>query len=437
LQWLAIANLAGSGLKPRERKKIMTRMLKINLVDLPNETGPALVADAELLPLVNAAIEADSEGWLWVPFADVPITAGEVRGIQRLNARTAAELVNSFHSWRGRLQRFFRGLPFYIGHPDSQVFKARHTDGRAYGWIKDLKAGAAALGVKVDWTNAGAELVNDKAFHWWSPFFKGRVAGTEGGITVYEPVVLQSAGFTNEPNWPGASLPNEQSDAGGAVPAALVENPNEEEKTVTLLERIKAALGREVNEDEAIGAVTELVNAAAAAGTATAELANARERITVVEAEVVELANARERLTVLETQAATATAELANARERVTALEAEVAAERGARAAELVNAAVIDGRVLPADAGVRKAALLAAPDFAAAVEELVNAKPVLKVAARTRDLGKRSTDQRTRQEKILELVNTRMAETKEDYDQAFSTIRRSADHAALFATEGE
>jgi hypothetical protein len=415
----------------------MTRMLKINLIDLPNETSPDLPPDAELLPLVNADLAADQDGWLWVPYADVPITAGEVRGIQRLNTKTAAELVNSFGSWRGRLQRFFRGLPFYIGHPDSKVFKDRHTDGRAYGWIKDLKAGANALGVKVDWTNAGAELVNDKAFHWWSPFFKGRVAGKENGLTVYEPVVLQSAGFTNEPNWPGAALPNEQSDAGGEVPHVLVENPNKEVHTVTLLERIKTALGREVNEDEAIGAVTELVNAAAAAETATAELTNARERITAVEAEVVELANARERLAELETQVATATAEMANAVATIAGLQAEVAAERGARAAELVNAAVADGRLLPADAETRKAALLAAPDFSAAVAELVNAKPVLKIAPKTLDLGRRSTDQRTRQEKILELVNARMAQTEEDYDQAFGAIRRSAEHAALFKNEPE
>lgn len=428
----------------------MTKTRRIILVGMPNETIPAVVADAELLPLVNAAIEADAEGWLWVPYADVPITAGEVRGIQRLNARTAAELVNSFNSWRGRLQRFFRGLPFYIGHPDSQVFKARHTDGRAYGWIKDLKAGASALGVKVDWTNAGAELVNDKAFHWWSPFFKGRVAGTESGITVYEPVVLQSAGFTNEPNWPGAALPNEQSDAGGEVSPAIEVNQDEEVRTVTLLERLKALLGMDGinNDDDALGAIGVMITAIrrikesvdarwSAEDAARAALPNGADDMAVIggyialaDARLAEMANAL-------SSHHGETAELANARDRVTALEAEVAQERGARVAELVNAAVADGRVLPADAAARKAALLAAPDFAAAVEELVNAKPVLKTAPRTRDLGKRSTDQRTRQEKILELVNTRMAETKEDYDQAFSAIRRSADHATLFATEGE
>ena len=433
----------------------MTRIRRIILADLPNETNPALPADAELLPLVNASTEADAEGWLWVPYADVPITAGEVRGIQRLNAAGAAELVNNFNSWRGRLQRLFRGLPFYVGHPDSKVFGAKHTDGRAYGWIKDLKAGAAALGVQVDWTAAGAELVNDRAYHWWSPFFKGRIAGKENGVTVYEPVLLQSAGFTNEPNWPGAALPNEQSDAGGEVPPAIEANQNEEVITVTLLERIKALLGMDGinNDDDALGAIGVMMTAIrrikesvdarwSAEDAARAALPNTAGDMDVIEgyialadARLAEMANALSAHHGETAQLATATTELATARERITALEADVAAERGARAAELVNQAVAAGRLLPADAETRKAALLAAPDFAAAAAELVNARPALKIAPKTRDLGERSTDQRGRQEKILELVNTRMAEKRESYDAAFHAVRSSQEHAALFINE--
>jgi hypothetical protein len=421
----------------------MTR--KIVLFDLPNE----LPAGAELIPLVNASLDA-ADGWLYVPYADVPINIGAARGIQRLNKEVAVDLVNRFHSWKGRLQRLFKGLPFYIGHPDSQAFAHLPNDGRSYGWIKDLTVFDAGLGVKVDWTAAGQELINDAAFHWWSPFFKGARVGTENSVAVYQPMLLQSAGFTNTPNWPGADLPNADMIADGTTPSG--EPQPQEESSMTLLERIKALFARDdINcEDDVVGAVQTLINAVKKLresvdarwdleDMARAALPNDAGDLVVIGGYVEHAAG---QLTELVNAASAHAALAADFEAHKTQAAAELAAaldqvqqERKARVIELVNQAVADGRILPAHIEQRTAAIVDAENFDAALEDLANATPAIKTQARVKDLGSRSSDRRGRQEKILELVNARMGEAGEDYATAFSAIRKMEEHAVLFADE--
>jgi hypothetical protein len=148
-----------------------------------------------------------------------------------------------------------------------------------------------------------------------------------------------------------------------------------------------------------------------------------------------DLANALSERETATTELANARTELANAVESIAGLQAQLATERAERAAELVNRAIAEGRVLQADAETRKAELVNAGDFNAARDALLSAEPVLKTTPVSRDLGSRSSDLRQRQDKILELVNARMSETREDYPTAFAAIRNCEEHAALFLDE--
>ena len=221
---------------------------------------------------------------------------------------------------------------------------------------------------------------------------------------------------------------------------------------MTLLERLRALFGREdiASEDDVVGLVQTMIGALKklresidvrwqVEDAARAALPNDAGDLAVIggyvehaAAQLVDMANA--------VQARAAQDADIAAREQSVGValaqaRAAFAAEREARVVDLVNQAVADGRILPAHAETRKAAILAAADFGAALRDLVNACPQIKTRAKVPDLGERAGDLRGRQEKILELVNTRMTDTHEDYTAAFSAIRNMEEHAALFENE--
>jgi hypothetical protein len=90
------------------------------------------------------------------------------------------------------------GLPFYIGHPDHEAFKARYTDTKAYGRIKELEARDDGLYGNVKWSGAGKTMVNEEMFHGHSVNWRVR-KDTDGN---WRPFSIKSVGFTNEPNIP-------------------------------------------------------------------------------------------------------------------------------------------------------------------------------------------------------------------------------------------
>jgi hypothetical protein len=58
------------------------------------------------------------------------------------------------------------------------------------------------------WSGAGLELLQNGHYKFLSPYWEARQVAEENGRVVYEPVMLISAGLTNEPNLPVLPLSN-------------------------------------------------------------------------------------------------------------------------------------------------------------------------------------------------------------------------------------
>ena len=387
-------------------------------VPLPNAAeAPVLTAEKgagdALLGLPNA-ITLDASGkapeWVLIPYADVPINLGQTKGLQRLNRKVADGLVNWFGSWRGRLANAFGGFPVYKGHPDCAFFRERgDTDKMAYAWILDLKATDEGLLVNTDWTPGGRILVETKSLKFFSPFFLGPVVGHENGVAIYEPRYMQSGGLTNTPNWPVAPLVNAamETEMGGTQ--------------MDLLQRLLALIGIESvkTEDDVVGHVNKL-------------LAALKKMRAAEEARWAADSAAREALVNAADPEAMADAALALMDASVVVLEQRIKDERTGRAALLVNAAIVEGRLMPAQRDNWLGDLVNADDFDHRAGMLAGLQKQVKTESVVRDLGTRSASLRANQDKALELVNSKMADNGAlSYEAAFGLVRR--EHPELFA----
>ena len=128
-------------------------------------------------------------------------------------------MVAQFQSFRGRLGRLFGGLPFYVGHPDLPT-SSELVDRKAYGWIMALEAREDGLYGQVKWSDAGAELLRNAHFKYLSPYWEAREIASENGRRIFRPIVLLSAGLTNQPNIPVRPLANSIPE-GGVLPNDL------------------------------------------------------------------------------------------------------------------------------------------------------------------------------------------------------------------------
>ena len=396
------------------------------LPEIPAEAA----GDMPLIGLANDFVVLQDK-WLLIPYANAPITVKRKRYIQCLNLANAEEIVRRFHSWRGKITRQFGGLPFYIGHPDVEAFANEHTDTKAYGWIKDMEARHDGLAILVDWSEAGQLLLANAHYKWFSPYFLGRANGEVDGVPVAEPLWLASCGLTNQPNWPVYPLANEDNNKGGSM---------------ELLQRLIAILGLEggATEDDVVSAFAKLVEAARkikeaveakwdAEDAAREALPNempideaiGKVLVLVGDGELA-LANTTAAKTELETS-------LAAEKEARTAAEESFKTERKARVLLLVNEAVTDGKVLPADKDRWVTEL--EENFDKKSLALANARRVLKVDRETGDLGSRSSKTMAKQDQILELVNEKQEKTGKSYDDAWLAVKK--EHPELFTDEGE
>jgi hypothetical protein len=127
-------------------------------------------------------------------------------GLQVVTREAAQGMADEFHSLVQRLARRFRGVPVYIGHPDDGNFRGLlgHGDSRAYGWVKQLEARDDGLWVRIRWSKAGQELVDNAHFQFLSPRWEMHPLG--GGR--FLPKLLVSIGLTNHPNIAGEAIAN-------------------------------------------------------------------------------------------------------------------------------------------------------------------------------------------------------------------------------------
>lgn len=318
------------------------------------------------------------EDWLQLtPIGEFPHEAG----VQRVDKAAVDEMVANFNSLRSRFSRRFGGLPFYIGHPDVPAFANKFPDRKAYGWVMDLEARADGLHGKVKWSEAGKELVANAHYKFFSPYWGAKEIGMEniGGrrTKVFRPIELVSVGLTNEPNIPVLPLSNEQT-----APTTM----KLPDWLIQLL-----GLSADVTEEQAKTALSNCVNERNTLTTAKQTLAN-------------EKATADGALTAEKTAHSTTRTTLEGERD---AAQTKFANERKARTTLLLDLAIQDGRITPAQRPQWQADL--DKEFDTKSVALANQAPQMNTRPQTGALGdrKQEADQglTTAQNQLLALAN--------------------------------
>jgi hypothetical protein len=381
-----------------------------HLAYLANEA--ANIAVTLFLPNQLSAAEEGKNHWVQLsPFGDFGNRAGNARVIQRFRKEDAEHICNEFNGVARRITQPL-GMPFYIGHPDHPAFRGQpgHGDTRSYGRGKEMAvrhdaacAGCRAfanadtsdaapcpehgLFVRMEWNADGRHLLANQSFHGHSVNWAAIPAGMQGGIQVYRPVKVKSAGFTNEPNIPvrPASLANSGDSSDDA--------DSTEEPVVP--PRLKLLAG--FKEDDEV--TMEQVIAA------------------LEKARPVESAN--------EATLANLTEQLAN--------------ERRARPVILVDGWVRTGRVLTRERETCIEQLCnAGPEFDQKAAELGNSRVVIKTEARSTGLAgqhaKAVEGERERTARLQEMMDARERDfPNETYEDRFRAVANSGEGAQLFA----
>jgi phage I-like protein len=171
-------------------------------VRLANE---AALTATNLIGLTNEVTDGE---WLQLsPLGDFP----HAQGLQRVDRTAAEAMANHFNGILASAKRaLFGGVPFYVGHPDVPNMANDYPDKGAKGWIKALEARADGLYGRVEWNPRGTELIANKEYKFFSPFWEAKEIGSEAGRRVYQPMQLLSVGFTNTPNLPVKPLANDR-----------------------------------------------------------------------------------------------------------------------------------------------------------------------------------------------------------------------------------
>jgi hypothetical protein len=166
-------------------------MLESRLVVANTAAAPVSPLSHVVLTAANISPIGEEDWQLLAPYGDHPHPVG----LQRLTKAHAQEIVQSFNSVAGRLGRFFRGVPIYVGHPD--VDPDTYKDDRRFGKVEAVEAREDGLWVKTAWNDLGKS--NQSQGYWIYPsgVFSCRVSKTPG---VIEPCELISVGLTNRPN---------------------------------------------------------------------------------------------------------------------------------------------------------------------------------------------------------------------------------------------
>lgn len=220
-------------------------------------------------------------------------------------------------------------LPFDTDHA-VELKGPKGEDAPARGWITDVEVRDGEVWGKVDWTSAGARLVQSKAYRYVSPAFRHTKAG--------EIIALSSAALVTRPALRMAALAHQQ----------------QETNEMTLAQRLAALLGlaAAATDDDIVAKATEQVALAA----------ETRDPAKFVPA-----------------------ADLSAALTRATDAETELATLKASDATKVATAAVDDaiaaGKIAPASKDHWLAIASATPD---AFTKAVEAMPALTAETRTR-----------------------------------------------------
>lgn len=195
------------------------------MFDVANEeTSISNEASGYVVSTEYAANAESKDNWVQLsPFGKFP----HPMGVQVFSKEDSENCVNEFDStWNKALgngtKLGFGGLPWYVGHPDNDSFRAQYPDKSSKGRIKQLETRHAAnckscnefcnqtsdepcrehgLFGNVKWNEEGKRLIGNEAYHGHSVNWRVKRVGNE-----LRPVFLKSVGFTNEPNIPVSQI---------------------------------------------------------------------------------------------------------------------------------------------------------------------------------------------------------------------------------------
>jgi len=333
---------------------------------------------------------------LLAPYGDskyrIPANGGFLTVIQRITKENAVEMVNAFNSLVGRVHRWMKGAPIYLGHPDDATTGHKYPVKDEMGMFADLQVRDNGLYVRPMFNSKGAAVLERPEKLFFSGRWPVKKTGDKDGMPVYEPTSVTSIGITRNPN-----LPTEM----------LNENTNimDKSKLIALLAKSGITLSNEAT-DEAILAEFDKLNSAKAA--ADLQLSNEK----------------------AEKEAALA---------KVKEAELTLQNERNAQAITLINERITSGVITAAEKPLWENRLKA--DFVNESKALLDLKPKIKTNGAPGVDGSRSripAETKQASEQLIQFANAKMDEVRkakpsashqDQWREAFALA--SAEHPAL------
>ena len=119
-------------------------------------------------------------------------------GKQVISLKDGKRCVKGTETWMFRLK--LKKIPVYIGHPDDPLFQTlpEHMNTTVYGYVTAMRYDNTGIWVKIRWTEAGQELIENGVYTYLSPRWLSEKSVDNG----YHPIKLLSVGLTQHPNLP-------------------------------------------------------------------------------------------------------------------------------------------------------------------------------------------------------------------------------------------
>lgn len=307
---------------------------------------------------------------LLAPYGDskyrIPSNGGFLTVIQRITKENAVEMVNAFNSLVGRVHRWMKGAPIYLGHPDDATTGHKYPVKDEMGMFADLQVRDNGLYVKPMFNSRGAAVLERPEKLFFSGRWPVKKTGDKDGMPVYEPTSVTSIGITRNPN-----LPTEM----------LNENPNimDKSKLIALLAKSGITLSNESTDEQIFAELKKIGDAKVAAD--------------------LQLANEK-----AEKEAALA---------KVKEAEVTLAKERNAHSITLINERITSGVITPAEKPLWENRLKT--DFVNESKALLDLKPKIKTAGAPGVDGSRSripSETKVAGEQLIQFANAKMEEIR-------------------------
>lgn len=199
-------------------------------------------------------VSVSDDGWaLLAPYGDsiYPLTHGgkTVEVIQRITKENATQMVNAFRSVVGRVTRWMRGSPIYLGHPDDPQTGHRYPVKDQIGMFADIEARDDGLYVRPMFNEKGHSVLEKPEKYYFSGRWPVKETGVVNGKRVYEPVNVTSIGVTRNPNLPTEMLNEDK-------------NHMDKSKIIALLSKCGATLSNDATDEQVLSAVEGIHTAA-------------------------------------------------------------------------------------------------------------------------------------------------------------------------------